>query len=202
LSAYDVAVATADLLGTMSRAVHQANHVLACKVRESPRLAGMGTTLTAMLWSSGHFALAHIGDSRGYRLRDGALRQITEDHSLAMLVADPGRLAELIARYLDGRPDRSPDLTLREARTGDRYLLCSDGLSGVVSPAAVKTTLQAAATCDEAVRRLTELTYEAGAPDNVSVLVLDVTDQATRARGREPLVLGAAAATGAQPVPA
>ena len=73
----------------------------------------MGTTLTAMLFSGGRAALAHIGDSRAFRLRGGQLRQITEDHTIGNLVADAGLLAPVLARHLDGRPDRSAGMGLR-----------------------------------------------------------------------------------------
>ena len=96
----------------------------------------MGTTLTGMLWSGDTAALVHIGDSRAFRLRDGQLRQMTEDHVLGNLVSNAGPLAPVLSRYLDGRPDRSPDLGLRDLRAGDRYLICSDGLSPVVSTGA------------------------------------------------------------------
>ena len=91
----------------------------------------MGTTLTAMLFSGDCAALAHIGNSHAFRLRDGRLRQITEDHTIGKLVWDAGFLAPVLARHVDGRPDRSADLGLRDLRAGDRYLLCSDGLSPV-----------------------------------------------------------------------
>ncbi len=192
LRAYDAEVAAADLLGTLSRAVSEANAGLRRKVEENPGLGGMGTTLTAMLWSGSHAALAHIGDSRAYLLRRGALLRITEDHTIGTLVADPGRLAPVLTRYLDGRPDRSPDLALRTALPGDRYLLCSDGLSGAVSDAAIQEVFHQTVPNEEAVRRLTALAFDAGAPDNISVLVLDVTENAAGKRG-EPVTFGAAA---------
>jgi PPM family protein phosphatase len=99
----------------------------------------MGSTLTAMLWSDSHVAVAHVGDSRAYLLRNRVLRQITEDHVLANLVASPmpAQTGEYLVRFLDARPGWSPDLTVRTARPGDRYLICSDGLSGVVDPAVI-----------------------------------------------------------------
>jgi PPM family protein phosphatase len=198
LRAYDVEVASADLVETLSRAIREANNALRSKVEDNPELAGMGTTLTAMLWSGSHVALANIGDSRAYLLREGVLLQLTEDHTMAKLVADAGRLAPVISRYLDGRLDRSPDLTLRMSPVGDRYLLCSDGLSGVVSHVAIQEALQSAPSCSDAVRQLTDLAYNAGAPDNVSVLVLDITEIAA-GNPAKPVALGAAVAA-AEPV--
>ena len=85
-----------------------------------------------MLFSGGRAALAHVGDSRAFRLRDGQLRQITEDHTIGILVCDAGLLALVLARHLDGRPDRSADMGLRDLRADGRYLLCTGGLSPVV----------------------------------------------------------------------
>jgi len=154
----------------------------------------MGTTLTAMLWSGNTAALVHIGDSRAFRLRDGQLRQITEDHVMGNLVSNAGPLAPVLSRYLDGRPDRSPDLGLRELRAGDRYLICSDGLSPVVSAEAIGAILAAATDPADAVRQLVALADEVGGPDNVSVIVIDVRDQDVSFESAEPVTLGAAAA--------
>jgi len=147
-----------------------------------------------MLWSGNKAALVHIGDSRAFRLRDGQLRQITEDHVLGNLVSNAGPLAPVLSRYLDGRPDRSPDLGLRDLRAGDRYLICSDGLSPVVSDEAIGAVLAAAADPADAVRQLVALADEAGAPDNVSVIVIDVRDPGVGSDPAEPVTLGAAAA--------
>jgi PPM family protein phosphatase len=109
-----------------SEAVRASNEILARKVAAEPALSGMGTTLTAMLRSGRSTAVAHIGDSRAYLLRGGRLLRITEDHRVDGLVGDLGRLSAGSVRYLDGRPERSPDMALREGLPGDRYLLCSE----------------------------------------------------------------------------
>src|ERR1017187_2413823 len=103
----------------------------------------MGTTLTAMLLSGSTVGLCHIGDSRAYLLRDGDFYQITHDHTLVQSLVDEGRLSpeqahthpprSLVMRALQSSTDAEPDLSVREAVAGDRYLLCSDGLSDVVS---------------------------------------------------------------------
>jgi len=147
-----------------------------------------------MLWSGSTSALVHIGDSRAFRLRDGQLRQITEDHVLGNLVSNAGPLAPVLSRYLDGRADRSPDLSLRELRAGDRYMICSDGLSPVVNIEAISAVLAAATEPADAVRQLVALAEEAGGPDNVSVIVIDVQDPSTGSEPAEPVTLGAAAA--------
>jgi protein phosphatase len=193
LRAHDTDVGAGALLEVLGHAVTKANVEVARRAAEDPARFGMGTTLTAMLWSGDTAALAHIGDSRAFRLRDGQLRRITEDHVLGNLVSNAGPLAPVLSRYLDGRPDRSPDLGLRELRSGDRYLICSDGLSPVVSVETIGAVLTAAADPADAVRHLVALADEAGGPDNVSVIVIDVRDPGIRAEPAEPVTLGAAA---------
>jgi len=192
LRVHDAEVAPPTLLEVLGRAVTEANGEVARRSGEDPARRGMGTTLTAMLWSGDSFALAHIGDSRAFRLRNGTLDQITEDHVLGKLVSNAGYLAPVLSRYLDGRPDRSPDLSLREAWPGDRYLLCSDGLSPVVPAEQIRDVLASAADPAEVVGELLALAEDAGGPDNVTVIVIDVREEG--ARPIAPVVLGAAAA--------
>ena len=175
-------------------AVAEANAEVARRAAEDPARFGMGTTLTAMLWSGNKAALVHIGDSRAFRLRDGQLRRITEDHVLGNLVSNAGALAPALSRYLDGRSDRSPDLGLRELQAGDRYLICSDGLSPVVSTEAIGAALAAAPDPADAVRQLVAMAEEAGGPDNVSVIVIDVRDASVGSEPSIPVTLGAAGA--------
>ena len=189
---HDADAGQAGLLETLGRAVLQASSEVARKAAEDPARRGMGTTLTAMLWSGDRFALAHIGDSRAFRLREGRLEQITEDHVMGKLVSNAGYLAPVLSRYLDGRPDRSPDLSIREARPGDRYLLCSDGLSPVVGTEAIREVLASAAGPGEAVGELLALAEEAGGPDNISVIVVDTAEAG--AEPAVPVTLGATAA--------
>ena len=181
------------LLGVLARAAIKANAEVARAAAADPARSGMGTTLTAMLWSGDQAGLLHIGDSRAFRLRDGRLRQITEDHVMGKLVSNAGGLAPVLSRYLDGRPDRSPDLSRRDLRPGDRYLLCSDGLSPVVDDAAIREALAAAAGPHEAARRLVALAEEAGGPDNISLIVIDVREADPGFEPAEPVTLGAAA---------
>lgn len=193
LRSYDDEVAPERLLEVLGRAVAEANAEVARRTDEDPARRGMGTTLTAMLWSGDRVALAHIGDSRAFRLRDGQLRQITEDHVMAKLVSNARVLAPVMSRYLGGRPERSPDLGVRELRPGDRYLLCSDGLSPVVSAVAIGAVLASGTDAGTAVRELVALAEGAGGPDNITVIVIDVQDAATKPEGAEPVMLGAAA---------
>ena len=189
---HDTDVAQGTLLETLGRAVAEANAKVARAAAEDPTRRGMGTTLTAMLWSSNQFALANIGDSRAFALREGQFRQTTEDHVLGKLVSNAGRLAPILSRYLDGRPDRSPDLSLHEARPGDRYMICSDGLSPVVGTEAIRHVLLSVAEPDEAVRQLAALAKEAGGPDNITVIVIDVHEAGGDSATVRPVALGSA----------
>lgn len=172
-----------DLTGLLGKAIHRANERLRQQTEADPSLAGMGTTLVAMLWSGSTAVFANVGDSRAYWLRrtgkrDATLVQLTEDHTYGNLVADASdvpHLPERIARFLDGRPDgRSPDLTRRRLQSGDRFLLCSDGLSGFVPRDAIAETLSTFSHSSEAADQLVALALHNGGPDNVTVVVADV----------------------------
>jgi protein phosphatase len=142
----------------------------------------MGTTLVALLRSGTTAVVANVGDSRVYLLRGeraaGSTRQITEDHTYEHLVADshlvprlPGRLS----RWLDGRIEgRSPDLTTWELRAGDRFLLCSDGLSSYVPFDQIDAALRSCPGAEGAAEQLVRLALEYGGRDNVTVIVIDV----------------------------
>jgi PPM family protein phosphatase len=196
LAQVDAEVPKAKLVETLERAVLAANDAIARKVEAEPGLQSMGTTCTAMLWSGTHTALAHIGDSRGYMLRDGVLYQITEDHTLEkMLTGEDGaapHLAHRLVRVLDGRPERKPDLLFREGLPGDRYLLCSDGLTDAADAEALHQVLTGEQDPEAAVGALIDLANRNGGPDNITVVVADVV--AEGAESRPPLVLGAAQA--------
>jgi len=174
---WDTQAAAADPLPSLASAIQAANGQLASKTARDAALRGMGTTLTAILMSAsgGRAAIANIGDSRAYLLRAGQLRQLTEDHVMGKLVASaPGQLAAVLVRYLDGRSGRSPDLTIRETRPGDRYLLCTDGLSSTVPAAEIRSVLASGAAPGETVRQLILLANEAGGPDNITAVIIDI----------------------------
>jgi serine/threonine protein phosphatase PrpC len=191
----------ADLLGALSQSIRQANEQLRQMMDSDAELDGMGTTLTALLWSGTRIALAHIGDSRAYLLRDGELTQITQDHTLVQHLVDQGQLDEaeipthpqrsVILRVLNGRPDAEADLSIREARAGDRYLLCSDGLSGVVSKETLRETL-AMPDPDHVVDALIDLALRSGGPDNVTCVVCDVVEAGSTTSGA-PVIGGSVA---------
>ena len=184
LRSQDREVAPDALLEVLGRAVAEANAEVARRAAEDASRLGMGTTLTALLWSGDRVAVVNIGDSRGFRLRDGQLRPITEDHVLGRLLSNAG-LPGAGAVAVSGRAaGRSPDLVVREVRRGDRYLLCSDGLSPVVSAEAIGGVLVAAADPGEAVQRLVGLAEGAGGPDNISAIVVDVVEAGERRLSR------------------
>jgi serine/threonine protein phosphatase PrpC len=173
-----------DLLSKLEVAVHDGNSAIAAHVEADPDLEGMGTTLTAILFAGNKLGLVHIGDSRGYLLRDGELNQITKDDTFVQTLVDEGRITaeeahshpqrSLIMRALTGH-EVEPTLIMREARAGDRYLLCSDGLSDPVSHDTILDSLQMPDVAESA-DRLIEMALRGGGPDNVTVVVADVVD--------------------------
>jgi PPM family protein phosphatase len=199
-----------DMLAELSSAVAAANTRLQEMIIANPAVEGMGTTLTALFWSDGHAAVCHIGDSRGYLLREGELYQITHDHTLVQSLVDEGRISvddvsshpqrSLLLRALDGRSVAEPDLSVHDSQAGDRYLLCSDGLSGVVSDEMLREAL---ATIDEpeaVARQLIDLALRGGGPDNITCIVADVVDTASsRLPPTGTPVMAGAAANAADP---
>ncbi|NED08428.1 serine/threonine-protein phosphatase [Streptomyces sp. SID6648] len=175
-----------DLLTSLGSAVQQANDQLRVMVEEDPQLEGMGTTLTALLWTGQRLGLVHVGDSRAYLLRDGVLTQITQDHTWVQRLVDEGRITEeeatthpqrsLLMRALGSGDHVEPDLSIREVRAGDRYLICSDGLSGVVSHQTMEETLASYQGPQETIQELIQLALRGGGPDNITCIVADVLD--------------------------
>ncbi|WNI19694.1 Stp1/IreP family PP2C-type Ser/Thr phosphatase [Actinacidiphila sp. ITFR-21] len=175
-----------DILTSLGTAVQRANDQLLHMVQEDPQLEGMGTTLTALLWTGQRLGLVHVGDSRAYLLRDGVLTQITQDHTWVQRLVDEGRITEeeatthpqrsLLMRALGSGEHVEPDLSIREVRVGDRYLICSDGLSGVVSHQTLEDTLAGYQAPHETVQELIQLALRGGGPDNITCIVADVLD--------------------------
>ncbi|WP_328360958.1 Stp1/IreP family PP2C-type Ser/Thr phosphatase [Streptomyces sp. NBC_00457] len=184
--ALDDDVPGSDILTSLGTAVQRANDQLRAMVEEDPQLEGMGTTLTALLWTGQRLGLVHVGDSRAYLLRDGVLTQITQDHTWVQRLVDEGRITEeeatthpqrsLLMRALGSGDHVEPDLSIREVRAGDRYLICSDGLSGVVSHQTLEDTLASYQGPQETVQELIQLALRGGGPDNITVIVADVLD--------------------------
>lgn len=161
--------------------IHQA-------VREDPERQGMGTTLTALLFSrtGSCLALAHVGDSRAYLFREGTLKQVTRDDTFVQMLVDQGVISPeeasshprraVVTQALQGE-QVSPSYATMVPRAGDRWLLCSDGLSNVVRPDTLTEVLRETPDRGDCARRLIDLALRAGGPDNITVLIADVVDE-------------------------
>ncbi|HWE90809.1 MAG TPA: protein phosphatase 2C domain-containing protein [Pseudonocardiaceae bacterium] len=192
-----------DLLSELREAVHAGNSAISELVAHDPELEGMGTTLTAILFAGNRIGLVNIGDSRTYLMRNASVSQITHDDTFVQSLIDEGRITpeeanshpqrSLLLRALTGH-EMEPTLTVREARAGDRYLLCSDGLSGVISheTLAEAAHIQDPQSCAD---RMIELALKGGGPDNVTVIVADVVDVDF---GEDAPIVGGAAGDGTE----
>ena len=168
---------------------------------EDPSMIGMGTTLTALLFDGTRLAVAHIGDSRGYLLRGGQFRAITHDHTLVQSLLDEGKITEeeaefhprrsVLVRALQTGTSSEADVSVGAVRDGDRFLLCSAGLTDMVPVAEVQDVLVTVADRDEAIARLIELANDYGGQDNITCVVADA--RAGEPEEAEGVVIGAAA---------
>lgn len=197
-----------DAIDALDRAVTDANQRLADIIARDPAVEGMGTTLDAMLWDGEKFAFAHIGDSRVYRLREGDLQQLSTDHTFVQSLIDEGRISRaearthphrsLILRAMLGRDDNGADLSWVQPQLGDRYLLCSDGLSDMVEDPAIARALTSE-TIDMAATELVRLALEGGGVDNVTVVIAEFVEKGTEpdphlsSHDGQPQLVGAAA---------
>ncbi len=196
-----------DVLTALDDAMLTSAERIAQFIGADPARAGMGTTLTAILWRGGRIALIHVGDSRAYLMRAGQLSQITHDHTYVQTLIDAGRITaeqarshpkrNLLLRAIDGTGMPEGETSMREAREGDRYLLCSDGLSGVVTDSVIASVLAQVPDPTAAVTELVDLALAAGAPDNVTAVVADVVEVDDGGADLEsswggPVVVGAA----------
>ncbi|MEU4196733.1 protein phosphatase 2C domain-containing protein [Kribbella sp. NPDC026611] len=190
-----------DMIEALAGAVHRANERLSELVEEDPEREGMGSTVTALMFDGQQLGLAHLGDSRAYRMRDGLLYQLSHDHTFVQSLVDEGRISQeeafthphrnLILRVLDGRPDSDPDLQILDVQAGDRLMLCSDGLPDYVSDEVIAASM-AGGTPDSVVVELITHALEAGSNDNVTCVVADVVETPP-ASGASPQLVGAAA---------
>jgi serine/threonine protein phosphatase PrpC len=172
----------------LMHSLHSIDEEIALVTDEEIEKRGMGTTLTALLLRENTIALLHVGDSRCYRLRAGTLEQLSNDHTVIQELLDQGAISEaeaaehpqrsMLTQALRGDGDATPVLQMYEVKKGDRYLLCSDGLSGVLTDKEIKIGLKKSDK-DEAVKFLIDATYINGAPDNVTVLIADFTDKSS-----------------------
>jgi protein phosphatase len=175
-----------NLLNVLEDVIEQAKQAVHNIAGNGCSPEGTGTTLTAMLWTGSQLALVHIGDSRVYLLRDGELFQITHDHTMVQSMVDEGRLSpeeaashpqrSLLVRALGQGADSTPDMRLHDAQRGDRYLLCSDGLSTIVPTQDIRRVLAGFSEPEQAIRELIALANGSGGPDNVSCVVADVME--------------------------
>jgi protein phosphatase len=185
LAVLDEVPETDDPLRALRMAVEAANQDIRDTAADDRAKEGMGTTVTAILHGQDRFGLLHVGDSRAYLFRDGALSQLTRDDTYVQVLVDQGVLTpeaarnhpqrSLVTRAVDGA-HLAATCRIVDLRGGDRILLCSDGLSDFVTDAAIGTTLESYRDLDECAGQLVKLTLQAGAPDNVTVVVADLAD--------------------------
>jgi len=192
-----------DAVAALHEALISANGLLAETVFDHNELTGMGTTVSAIARVGDSFALAHIGDSRVYRFRAGELTQMTTDHTFVQRLVESGRNSPeeaavhprraVLMRVL-GDVDASPeiDTAVLDVKPGDRWLLCSDGLSGYVTEDKITQVLGTIRTAQGAADRLVKESLDHGAPDNVTVLLIDI-DDSEGASGSAPIFVGSAA---------
>ena len=188
-----------DMCGQLADAMTEGNAAIANQIDINPATEGMGCTLDAFFFNDDTLAICHVGDSRGYLYRDGQLEQITKDDTYVQSLVDEGQLApedvsnhpqrSLILKALTGRPVE-PTLMLRDVRPGDRYLLCSDGLSDPVSHDTI-ADIVSGGTLDQAAERLIDLALRSGGPDNVTVVLGEIVDTSDDYTPAAPLLVGA-----------
>ena len=182
-------------IGELPDQVQEANRVVFERSVVDEKVAGMGTTLTAALVEGDRVRLAHVGDSRAYLLRDGGLRLLTEDHTLVHRMVTEGEISReeaethpqrsVLTRALGVETVVDVDDDSIQVRPGDRLLLCTDGLTSMVSEQAVEEALRTVPDPHEAAQRLVQLANEGGGADNTTVVVLDFSDHAPVARAKE-----------------
>jgi serine/threonine protein phosphatase PrpC len=198
-----------EMLGGLAGAIHRSHDRIASLVAQNPEIEGTSSTVTAVIFDGTQIGVGHVGDSRGYLLRDGTLSQLTTDHTFVQSLIDEGRITEdearvhphrnLILRAVDGVHEPEPDVFTLEVAAGDRLLLCSDGCSGALADDAIVRIL-AEGTPDQAAVSLVSGALEAGSSDNVTVVVADVVEddavddeETTASATTGPMLVGAAA---------
>ncbi|WP_305784242.1 PP2C family protein-serine/threonine phosphatase [Symbioplanes lichenis] len=187
VSVVDALPDTGEPLQDLIAALGTANERIEAAVADDDARDGMGTTVTALLLAGDRVAALNVGDSRCYLVRDGKLQQITKDDTYVQALVDQGVLTPadarrhpqraLVTQAVQGGPFR-PAGRMVPIRPGDRFLLCSDGLSDYVEDSVIEDTLRSHEQREECAGRLIARTLEAGAPDNVTVIVADVVEEA------------------------
>lgn len=198
-----------DLAEEMTNALVAATDALEQQAQADPEMRGMGTTVVSLLLTGEHLALAHIGDSRIYRLRSGRIEQLTHDHTMVQQLVDEGQITaeealshprrSVLMRALSTDHAPEPDLDRVPIQEGDRFLLCSDGVTAVLSDDALQDVLSTVEEPSAAVSRLIDLANEGGGPDNITAIVADVVrlEDAERPQAQHLRVAGAVAETSA-----
>src|SRR6185436_2548267 len=196
-------LSSVDLLGTLRTAMDTAAARLTDAADSDPALRGTGTTLVALLVDATRVGVAHVGDSRAYLLRDGELHQLTHDHTLVQSLVDEGRITadeaadhprrSVLVRTLQEGSPAEPDLFSVEGRVGDRFLVCSDGVTAVLDDDEIHEILTDVAEPADAVDRLIALANEGGGPDNITCVVADLVEGVPSDAGG--FLFGAAAET-------
>jgi PPM family protein phosphatase len=184
MSPLDVPIDNDHQMDALHQALEVANGRIAATVAADASLQGMGTTLTAVIFSGTRAAMAHVGDSRAYLLRDGRLNQLTKDDTYVQMLVDQGLISpdeaaghprrSVVTRVLQGEPV-SPSYVIVEPEAGDRWLLCSDGLTAVVSNETIEQEMLGADDPKTCTERLIDLALRGGGPDNITVIVADLT---------------------------
>jgi PPM family protein phosphatase len=184
MTSLDVPIDNARQMDALHKALEVANGKIAEHVSGDLTLAGMGTTLTAVIFSGDRAALAHVGDSRAYLLRDGRLNQLTKDDTYVQMLVDQGLIRPeeagshprraVVTQALQGEPV-SPSYIIVEPEPGDRWLLCSDGLTTVVPTERIEAEMLAQSDPESCAQSLVDLALKGGGPDNVTVIVADLT---------------------------
>ena len=190
LAAFDRAVeGTPDdrLAEALERAVDAANRAVYQRAQNDAKVRGMGTTLTAVAISNGSAHLAHVGDSRCYLIRGGEITQLSSDHTLVARMVQEGKLTpeqaethpqrSILTRALGAEPEIDVDTLELQLAPGDRLILCSDGLSSVIGDDQILATLAESKGLKEACKRLIDAANARGGPDNITVVVIEVTQQ-------------------------
>jgi serine/threonine protein phosphatase PrpC len=168
------------------QAIQEADLSLKSAVEENPALSGMGTTLTSLLLRGTSVALLHIGDSRAYRLRGSAFEQLSVDHTVIQELLNQGAISEsdiathpqrsVLTQVMMGEGNIEVPLPVIDVKVGDRFLVCSDGLSSVLTEKEIKSLIKGKDR-DAAVAALVDATYINGAPDNVTLVIGDIVEE-------------------------
>jgi PPM family protein phosphatase len=196
-----------EMVAQVAGALHRAHDRIAELVDHDPALSSTSTTATVGLFDGEQLAIGHVGDSRAYLFREHGLTQLTHDHTFVQTLIDEGRITETEARYhphrnlilraIDGQRETEPDLFVVPLQPGDRLMLCSDGVCGVLDDGRIADVLTGGS-ADYAAVELVRASLEAGSSDNVTCIVADVVEASSEDEQDpddvpEPQLVGAAA---------